>query len=106
MNALREQVSFEQLEHQRKNPHLYTTLTQSVDVMGNIITLEKVTSKITEVLNKLQEYHYNRYGEKDCNVLCMYQNDDLCEMIRLQQAEYNRAAQSFVTHYHNMNNRR
>ena len=97
--------SNEQLEFQRKNPHLYTTMTQSVDVIGNIVTLEQVTSKITDALNKLRQYHYKKYGTEDCGVMCMYKADDLCNMISMCNGDIRRASESFVKNFKHMQDR-
>ena len=95
----------EKLEHQRKNPHLYTTLTQSVDVFGNILTLEQVTFKINEALDKLKECHKSKFGTEDCDALCHYQNDDICKIMAVYYQDIGRASHSFVRNYNNMRER-
>lgn len=98
-------VTLEKLEHQRQNPHLYTTLSQSVSADGTIITLEQVTSKITEALNKCKVYHLKKFGTEECGVMCYYQNDDLCKMIEIYYGDIKKASMSFIENYNNMRRR-
>lgn len=89
----------EQLELQRKNPHLFTTMTQSVNFDGSITTLAQVTSKITEALEKLYGFHLSKYGDKLCGGVCYYSNDDLCKIIAHYHQDVERASLSFVENY-------
>ena len=63
-------TEYEQLEYQRKNPHLYTTMTQSVNSDGTITTYEQVTRKLQEAVDKLQSLHNKTFGGKH-PVYCM-----------------------------------
>ncbi len=45
---------YEQQEFQRKNPHLFTTPTQSVNPDGSIMTYQQVTAKLQETYDKLE----------------------------------------------------
>ena len=95
----------EKIEHQRKNPHLYTTLTQSVDAFGNIVTLEQVTSKINEALDKIKGYHKAKFGTEDCGAMCNYRNDDMCKIMAVYYQDIGRASHSFVRNYNDMRER-
>lgn len=46
---------YEQQEFQRKNPHLFTTLTQSVNADGSITTYQQVTKKLQETYDRILE---------------------------------------------------
>lgn len=101
-----QEQTIEQLEYQRKNPHLFTTLTQSVNIDGSITTLYQVTRKLRGAIDKLRTYHEQKFGEKNCNALCMYANNDMCKMIAMYQSDIDKAATSFAEHYKMFSDRR
>lgn len=51
------------IEHQRRNPHLYTTLYQCVNADGTITTFDDVTRELQKMMKiydrKLNNYIYN-----------------------------------------------
>lgn len=97
--------TFEKLEHQRNNPHLYTTLTQYVDVLGNVITYDQVTAKIQEAYTAIKQMHAKKYHQEECGVFCHYGAQDICAAKRVYEADLKKAQAGFVRHYHDMQER-
>jgi hypothetical protein len=48
---------YEQQELQRKNPELYTTMSQMVGIDGALLTFEEVTRNIKKQLDRLEQLH-------------------------------------------------
>lgn len=93
-------ISYEELEHQRKNPHLYTTLSQLVEPDGRILTYEDVTRNLRSDLDKLQKLHTKQFGGKH-PVMCMrpvigQPKDTVCQAIELINRDLDRVRVSFV----------
>jgi len=50
---------YEQQEYQRTHAKLFTTVKQSVNIDGSLITYEEVTRNIQKQLDRLEELHNN-----------------------------------------------
>lgn len=92
----------EQLEYQRKNPHLFTTLTQSVNPDGTLVDYFKITAKLQETEDKLVSIARARAEAKNFNPDYWFLMDELSqikEMTDLILADKKRCQQGFVENY-------
>lgn len=93
----------EQIERQRKNPRLYTTMNQSVNPDGTITTFEQVTKQLKYTLDKLQVGHTSMFGGNH-PVYCMrpiigQPEADICQMIEMIKKDMDRCRLGFVENY-------
>ncbi len=93
-------TEYEQLEYQRKNPHLFTTITQSVNADGSITTYEQVTKNLKQSVDKAQKAHSKVFGGEH-PVNCMRPvigtpENPLCQMIEMCNQDMDRCLTSFV----------
>jgi hypothetical protein len=93
----------EKLEHQRRNPHLYTTLSQCVNADGTITTFDDVTRELQKTLKALDEAHTKQFGGEH-PVYCMLPvigtpAAQVCQMIEALNQDMDRCRLSFVTNY-------
>jgi hypothetical protein len=100
-------VVYEQLEMQRKNPHLYTTMYQCVNPDGSITTFEQITEQLRNALDKLQEGHTKRFGGNH-PVYCMrpvigQPEVDVCQAIEMIEKDIDRCKLGFVENYARFN---
>ena len=91
------------LEHQRRNPHLYTTLNQCVNADGSITTFDDVTEKLQETLKALDIAHTKKFGGSH-PVFCMrpvygQPETPVCQMIEMINRDLDRCRLGFVTNY-------
>lgn len=99
----------EQLEYQRNNPHLFTTMTQSVNADGTIVSYEQVTRKLRETLDKMQAIHSKKFGGIH-PVHCMRPamgtaQNAFCESIEIVEKDLDRCMEGFVRNYKCMQER-
>ena len=95
----------EKLEHQRRNPHLYTTLSQCVNADGSITTFDDVTRKLQDTLKALDTLHTKKFGGSH-PVFCMrpmygQSENPVCQSIEMIDKDLDRCRLSFVTNYKN-----
>jgi hypothetical protein len=102
-------TGYEQLEYQRNNPHLFTTMSQSVNFDGSITTFDQVTSKIQDTLKKVQLAHKQKFGGNH-PVYCMrpiigQSENPICQMIEMLENDLDRCRIGFVRTYKDMQER-
>jgi len=102
-------VSYEQLERQRKNAKLYTTLSQQVNCDGSITTLADVTRALERQLDRLQELHTKKYSGKHPD-FCMNSpiyapNDQMCVAIDYCEEQIDMCRAGFVRNFANIHGR-
>lgn len=107
-SATYKNLEYQRIEHQRKNPHLYTTMTSAVNADGTVTTFEQVTAKTQESLDKLYEIHKHLFGEEHCNPLCQYSDRENkpCYPIECLERDKQRVLDSFVRNYIYIRSRR
>ena len=93
----------EQLEYQRRNPHLFTTLTQSVGVWGEITTYEQVGKNMIETAEKLNKIHVNQFGGKH-PLFCLKPmigepEHQICAMTEHVQRRLDELKKSFIENF-------
>lgn len=106
MNKVATKTEYEQLEYQRKNPHLFTTMTQSVNPDGTITTYEQITKNLKESVDRAQEIHSKAYGGEH-PVYCMrpligMPENPLCQMIEILKQDMDKCLTGFVRNYKHM----
>lgn len=99
----------EKLEHQRRNPHLYTTLSQCVNADGTITTFDDVTRELQKTLKALDEAHTKQFGGTH-PVYCLRPligspETPVCQMIEMLNQDMDRCRLTFVTNYKRMSDR-
>lgn len=92
-------ITYEQLEHQRKNPHLYTTPTQSVNFDGTIITYDQVTEKLQKAFSDVTRVHNHIYGVEECRAGYCGGSGDSCNILGLLATQLADASKGFVKNY-------
>lgn len=102
-------LTYEQLEYQRNNPHLFTTMTQSVNADGTIVSYEQVTRKLRDTLDKMQAIHSKKFGGIH-PVYCMRPvmgtaQNAFCESIEMVEKDLDRCMEGFVRNYKYMQER-
>jgi hypothetical protein len=100
---------YEQLEYQRKNPHLFTTMSQSVGADGTLVTYQQVTSNLQYSVDKMQEAHTKKFGGVH-PVYCMRPligkpEHPMCQAIEMCNEDMDRCKTSFVENYKYMHDR-
>lgn len=103
MSKVSTRTEYEQLEFQRKNPHLFTTMTQSVNPDGSITTFEQVTRGLKHTTDKAQEAHTKVFGGEH-PVYCMrpvmgVSEHQICQIIEHCKKDMDRCLTSFVKNY-------
>ena len=100
---LKYEAVLEKQEHQRRNPHLYTTISQCVNADGSITTFDDVTRKLQETLRALEVAHTKQFkGEHP--VYCLRplignSEAPVCQMIEMINQDMDRCRLIFVTNY-------
>lgn len=96
---------FEQQEFQRKNPHLYTTPTQSVNPDGTITTYQQVTTKLRETKDRLVHHARTVAASRDFNADYWFLIDDLRETketVEYIDGQLETALRGFTKNYQRM----
>ena len=94
--------SFEQLEFQRKNPHLFITPFQSVNIDGSITTFDDVTKRLRE--SRLMIVGFARQiavknGEDPEYWFLLPELKPTKDLVDFIDKDMRRAALSFAEHY-------
>ena len=105
LSAVEAQCAYEKQEHQRRNPHLYTTLHQCVNADGSLLTFDHVTRKQQEVIAKLQEIHCHQFAGPHPDYCMKGMESDVCKLIEMNQDEMDKVGLTFVRNYHMMRGR-
>lgn len=95
-------TEYEQLEFQRKNPHLFTTPTQSVNSDGSITTHAQVTARLREARDKLVANARIFAAAHDFSADYWFLMDELSDTkkhVDYLEAEISKALVSFTENY-------
>jgi len=91
------------LEHQRRNPHLYTTLNQSVNADGSITTFDDITRGLQKALSAMDIAHINTFGGPH-PVYCLRPiignaEYPVCQMIEMINEDMDKCRLGFIKNY-------
>lgn len=93
---------YEKLEHQRKNPHLYTTPTQSVNADGTITTYEQVTKRLRDTKESIVSNARIVAAKKNIDPDYWFLLDELAptkEVVDVIDTDLKRALKGFTENY-------
>lgn len=93
-------AEYEQREFQRLNPHLYTTLNQSVNPDGSITTFEDVTKTIRYHLERLKEIQVEQGANPE--FWWLYASKEIQDMHDYLLRQLDKCRRGFVRNYKNM----
>lgn len=108
--SISDEKTYEKLEHQMKNPHLYTTMSQLVNPDGTITTFDEVTYTLQQTLKQLEANHSTVFGGEH-PIYCMrpligQPEHPICQAIELVEKDKDKVRLSFVENYKKFQERR